>query len=87
MGQSRFCRSSICSGVNDSGRLVGLAGGIAAALAGGHFIRSLLFGVGTTDPRAFAVVIIVVMTVGLLACYLPTRCAMRVDSMVALRYE
>jgi predicted permease len=67
--------------------VVGLAGGIAAALAVGHFIRSLLFGIGTADPSTFAIVPIVVITVGLLACYLPARRALRADPMVALRYE
>lgn len=67
--------------------VVGLAGGIAAALAVGHFIRSLLFGIGTADPSTFAIVTIVVITVGLLACYLPARRALRADPMVALRYE
>jgi putative ABC transport system permease protein len=50
-------------------------------------MSSVLFGVTPTDPLTFTVVAIVLGTVALLASYIPARRAMRVDPMVALRYE
>ena len=66
---------------------IGLAAGIAAAVLVGRLISSLLFGVGAYDPWTITCVALVVAAVALTACYLPARRAMRVDPMVALRYE
>jgi predicted permease len=65
----------------------GLAAGIVAALFAGQLIRSLLFGVSAFDLLTTTCVVIVVSSAGLGACWIPARRAIRVDPMVALRYE
>jgi putative ABC transport system permease protein len=67
--------------------LFGIASGMAGALALTHLMASLLFEVKPTDPATFAGVAILLAFVVLAACYIPARRAMRVDPMVALRYE
>jgi predicted permease len=67
--------------------LVGVVVGLPLALGGTHLIKSMLFGLGIVDPLAMIVPAITLAVVAALAGFLPARRAMRVDPMVALRYE
>jgi putative ABC transport system permease protein len=67
--------------------VIGVSIGIFAALLITRFMSGLLFGVSPMDPLTFVVVAILLSSVALAASYLPTRRAMRVDPMVALRCE
>jgi len=66
---------------------LGVAIGLAGAFVVARFLASLLFGVGTHDPVTFLGVALVLILVAVLAAYVPARRAMRVDPIVALRYE
>jgi putative ABC transport system permease protein len=66
---------------------LGLLAGVAASLLAGSLIRSLLYGVTASDPFTIASVALVVLSIALMACYLPARRTMNLDPMVALRYE
>ena len=67
--------------------LLGIVVGVAFALALTRSMTSLLFEVAPTDPTTFFGVALLLALTGLLACYIPARRAVRVDPMVALRYE
>src|SRR5580704_3684659 len=67
--------------------LLGVGVGFAISLMLTKLLSSMLFGVSPKDPVTFGGVAILLVSVALLACYIPARRAMRVDPMVALRYE
>jgi putative ABC transport system permease protein len=67
--------------------LVGVAIGVAVSLAITHLMATLLFNISPSDPLTLVAVAVLLSLVALLASYIPARRAMRVDPMVALRYE
>ena len=67
--------------------LLGAGLGIILALSLGRYLQSLLFEVRATDALTLVGVSVLLLAVAFVACYVPARRAMKVDPMVALRYE
>ena len=67
--------------------LIGLAVGIAVAYAMAPAIASLVYGVSPKDPATFIAIPLALVAAASLAIYIPARRAMRIDPIVALRYE
>jgi putative ABC transport system permease protein len=67
--------------------VAGAALGLIGAWAATRLMSGMLFEVSATDPSTFTVITLTLMTVALLACYIPARRATKVDPMVALREE
>lgn len=67
--------------------IIGVVAGIAGSLIVTRVIASFLFGVKPSDPPTYAIVAAALITVGLLASYIPARRATKLDPLVALRYE
>jgi putative ABC transport system permease protein len=65
--------------------VVGVLGGLVIALAGARAISGLLFDITPTDATTFITVLTLISLVAMIACYLPARCAARVDPMIALK--
>ena len=65
----------------------GVAAGVLTSIALTRFLASLLFEVQPTDPLTFGGVVLLLLAAAAAACLIPARRAMRVDPMVALRYE
>jgi putative ABC transport system permease protein len=67
--------------------LIGLAAGLAAAIASARVLRGLLYGISPVDPVSLGAVVLVLLATSGLACYFPARRASRLDPTVALRHE
>src|SRR5262249_53666417 len=67
--------------------LIGMAMGFAGAFPLARLLRSLLLGIGPTDPLTFAGVAVLLAGIALLACLIPARRGTRIDPLSALRYE
>ena len=66
---------------------MGAAAGLVAALALGRVMSSLLFGIGPTDPAAYAGALAVTVAAAALASYLPARRAATIDPMITMKVE
>jgi len=82
---SRVIRMVIREGLALSG--LGVAMGIGYAIAMTRVMSGLLFGIAPTDPLTYAALSLLLITVTVVACYIPARRASRVDPLVALRHE
>src|SRR6266511_1325469 len=67
--------------------LIGAGLGLAGAFVLTRLMRSLLYGASPTDPRTFVAAPVLLLSVALLACYLPARRAARIDPLLAIRHE
>ena len=67
--------------------LTGLLAGMFLALGASYLLRGVLYGLGAVDAISFIGVSLLFLAIALLAAYPPSRRAMRVDPVVALRYE
>jgi predicted permease len=87
LGASRGIVAGMVMGQGMALALIGLSVGLAGAVYAARFLSSMLYGIAPRDPMSLAGAAGVLGLVALLACWLPTRRAMRVDPMVSLRHE
>lgn len=84
-GKADVLRMILAQGARIAG--AGVAIGMAASFGLTRLLANLLFSVSAADPVTFAAVAILLVVVALLACYIPARRTLRVDPIIALRYE
>ncbi|HKD91476.1 MAG TPA: ABC transporter permease [Terriglobales bacterium] len=87
LGAQRRDILSLVLGEGAKMALIGAGAGAVAALVLTRLMRNQLFGVSAHDPLTYVGGALLLIVVALAACYIPARRAMRVDPMVALRYE
>jgi putative ABC transport system permease protein len=87
LGAQRCSVLKLIAGQGMTLTIIGMVIGITASIALTRLIRSLLFGVSTTDLSTFVLYSVLLMTVALVACLIPARRATKVDPVVALRHE
>ncbi len=87
LGAQRSDVLKIVLGEAASLAVIGVVIGLVAAAGLTRLMAKIIYGVSSTDPLTFSLVAVVLTLVALAACYIPARRAMRVDPMVALRYE
>jgi putative ABC transport system permease protein len=66
---------------------IGLVLGLFIALAGTRLMSGLFVGIKSTDPLTFTVVVLMLTSIALFACWIPAHRATRIDPLVALRHE
>jgi putative ABC transport system permease protein len=66
---------------------IGIAVGLALTVVVGRVLSSEIYGISAHDPLTLGAVIALLTLIGMLACYIPSRRATRVDPLIALRYE
>ena len=67
--------------------MIGIAIGLAGAFAAAQALSAFLFGVGASDPLTLAAVALIMLLVAMTASYIPSRRALKVDPVVALRAQ
>jgi predicted permease len=87
LGAERFRVLRLVLGRGMAIALIGVVAGMAGAVGVTRFMATLLFGVKPTDVQTILFASLALIGVATFACYIPARRAMRVDPMVALRYE
>ena len=66
---------------------VGLVLGLGATIAASRALESLVYGVEATDPRTIGAVALLLLGVGVIACWIPARWATRIDPVRSLKVE
>jgi putative ABC transport system permease protein len=87
LGAQRFDVLKLVVGQGMLLTLIGVVIGLVGAFGLTRVMASLLFGVTAKDPITFGVVAALLLAVAFVACFVPARRAMKVDPLVALRYE
>jgi len=65
--------------------VIGMAVGVGGAFGLSRFMQGMLFGVGSSDPVTYIVVVVLLASAAMISCYVPARRAVRVDPVAALR--